>query len=852
MGLFANLVARFHADTTEFEKGVKKAKGLLKGLEADVHGLKRAFQLAAVVGTAGFGVSVLKRHAIEAGEAIQAVDRLSKSLKVSTEMVQTMNFASRMSGASFEQINKAMTTFVRRIGEAKSGLGEGRDAIRAMGFDAKKMSKDPEAAFIKVLDTLAQMPNRASRAMVAFRLMGEGGIEAMNALTASGKTYSQWLAEARKAGVILSKEDVLRGTFARQAMTKLTVQVEVLWQKAVVAMAPYIEAFTESLGNLFAGGKPFAELLTTAFHTIGSIAIKTMQFFIKAGELLHILDSPEVEATKEYKRLHPEDRLFGTRKEAQPVQTKTLGGYPGFLPMPGGLGEPFEPLFQAHFDALLAKAKSLRNYDELMGSLDEYLKQYEYKVKLTLDNNNLAALGSAIKKWWASAGYLRAMVGLGPAAEEKDFGDPRKLARWDAVLTRFRDMTEASNELEGGMNRVAALSAMSAKAAELYPKDSEEFKALMVEGTAVWDAYADAVARAKAIVAKTEARGKVTTTISDLEQEIKLQKEFGKLAKDSGMMTFWKNAVAAGYSKETISDMMKLYADMTGEVNAFNDALAAEAKMMEDADRIAKSFGEELSKINEEQMAAADNFDEYLASMDREIEATGDLKQAWEHSREWARADTEAAKAWTRGTQRYIEKMVEAQGRWEELKKAQDRADMGKVMENSFGDAIDNMIWDMQRLEDAIKGILRAVMQEFMRIALVRPMANWMAGGMMSMMGMGAAGAGIPATTFTDWTPVRPRAHGGGDVGGYRIPRLHEGLYADEFPAILQRGEAVIPKGGGKSPSVDIRINYHGTGKLSVEKQDVQFDPQMNKVVVGAVVREMEANSAFARYMRRG
>jgi tape measure domain-containing protein len=38
-------------------------------------------------------------------------------------------------------------------------------------------------------------------------------------------------------------------------------------------------------------------------------------------------------------------------------------------------------------------------------------------------------------------------------------------------------------------------------------------------------------------------------------------------------------------------------------------------------------------------------------------------------------------------------------------------------------------------------------------------------------------------------------------------PRYHSGLASDEFPAILQKGETVIPKGGGVGPNFNIIIN---------------------------------------------
>jgi hypothetical protein len=43
-------------------------------------------------------------------------------------------------------------------------------------------------------------------------------------------------------------------------------------------------------------------------------------------------------------------------------------------------------------------------------------------------------------------------------------------------------------------------------------------------------------------------------------------------------------------------------------------------------------------------------------------------------------------------------------------------------------------------------------------------------------------------------------------------PRLHNGLAADEFPAVLQKGERVIPKGKSAGNTNNITINVAAPG----------------------------------------
>jgi len=105
--------------------------------------------------------------------------------------------------------------------------------------------------------------------------------------------------------------------------------------------------------------------------------------------------------------------------------------------------------------------------------------------------------------------------------------------------------------------------------------------------------------------------------------------------------------------------------------------------------------------------------------------------------------------------------------------------------------------------------------------------------------------------------------HGGGivgkDVTGYRqvdpsifagAPRLHNGLAADEFPAILQRGESVVPKGGMQAaPKIEFHNHDHTThGGVDVQPE-VQFDGR--KMIVGMLLKDKRNRGPISRAERR-
>jgi hypothetical protein len=122
-----------------------------------------------------------------------------------------------------------------------------------------------------------------------------------------------------------------------------------------------------------------------------------------------------------------------------------------------------------------------------------------------------------------------------------------------------------------------------------------------------------------------------------------------------------------------------------------------------------------------------------------------------------------------------------------------------KSIESSMSGAFESMIMDGASFKDAMEGFLDDMARSFAKMA-----SDIAARSIMGGIGFGAGGG------LSGGGLISLFAHKGGIVGepGFQLkampastftnaPRLHSGLMSDEFPAILQKGEEVIPKGGG-------------------------------------------------------
>ena len=82
-------------------------------------------------------------------------------------------------------------------------------------------------------------------------------------------------------------------------------------------------------------------------------------------------------------------------------------------------------------------------------------------------------------------------------------------------------------------------------------------------------------------------------------------------------------------------------------------------------------------------------------------------------------------------------------------------------------------------------------------------------------------------------------------------PRLHQGLASDEFPAILQRGEEVIPRGesSNRNPQVFINIDNQSSAELEFRRQETRIDA--DQVFTGVVIRDIAQNGPILQNIRQ-
>ena len=180
-------------------------------------------------------------------------------------------------------------------------------------------------------------------------------------------------------------------------------------------------------------------------------------------------------------------------------------------------------------------------------------------------------------------------------------------------------------------------------------------------------------------------------------------------------------------------------------------------------------------------------------------------------------------------------------------------AEAGRAIEGSMSGAFESMISGGASWRDAMNQFFTDVGNSFAKMAADMAARAAMTGIMDIVMG-GRGGSMITAGGSAAGGGNPYFLHGGGIAGVHgtrkpvpfgtfaNAPRFHLG--SDEVPAILQRGERVIPKGGGAG-SFDVHIHNEGSEKMEISS--VESYMVSDQRIIDVSMRAAAGNGPYRR-----
>jgi len=162
----------------------------------------------AALGTAAIGaVAGLTSATKSAGEYAENVQLAASKTHLSTDAVQELQYASKVTGVEFETITGSLTKLTRAMGTAQDGNKTTASAFAELGVattDANGNLLDSTVVYSNVIAALGQVSNPAERDVLAMQLLGKSATELNPLIDGSAGSLADLAAQAQAAGSVLS------------------------------------------------------------------------------------------------------------------------------------------------------------------------------------------------------------------------------------------------------------------------------------------------------------------------------------------------------------------------------------------------------------------------------------------------------------------------------------------------------------------------------------------------------------------------------------------------------------------------------------------------------------------------
>lgn len=273
-------LARFESDlgaaARASEKSAQQISRAMDGARSAVVNLSGA--IAGVL-SAGAVVSAIKSSADYADQ----IGKLSQKIGIATDDISGLAYAAKLSDVS----NEALGAGVKKLSTL---IAEGGEKFKYLGInikDAQGNSKDTITIFGEVADRFAGMKDGAEKTALAVALFGKSGSDLIPLLNQGSAGIKAATDEARRFGLIVSKEAAAAAEQFNDNMTRLRAST----QGATVALAgPFIRVLGEATEAMLKateeGGRLAGVIALIQTLGTGTDRQKNSMFLVEQTELL--------------------------------------------------------------------------------------------------------------------------------------------------------------------------------------------------------------------------------------------------------------------------------------------------------------------------------------------------------------------------------------------------------------------------------------------------------------------------------------------------------------------------------------------------------------------------------------
>jgi phage-related protein len=290
MDLF-DLVAKISLDSSEYEKGVEKAKsGAESFREAWTKGKGQIASGAKNIGIGAGALAGLGAAAFKAADSVSKnldeIDKSSQKLGISAKAYQEWDFVLEHSGADINSLNAGMKTLTSKLDAAKKGNADAIKSFEKLGLSLEDVSDmSQEDLFASVVTGFQEMGESAERTKLATELLGRSGMELGPLFNTTAEDTAAMIQQINDLGGVMSDDAVKNGAAFQDSITNVKAALSGAGATLAAELIPAITKLATKFSEFVANGglDKVIDLFKTLAPVIGAVVVGFAGFKIVSG-----------------------------------------------------------------------------------------------------------------------------------------------------------------------------------------------------------------------------------------------------------------------------------------------------------------------------------------------------------------------------------------------------------------------------------------------------------------------------------------------------------------------------------------------------------------------------------------
>ena len=216
-----------------------------------------AKKVGKVLGGVLLGVTaVATAFAAMGKKAFDALDEIGKTADrtgIAAEKLQALRLGAVESGASVEDLNKAMEKFAKNIGDVLvKGTGEATYALDKMGIKLRDNSgrlKSTDTLLTEVVAGIGELGSESERTSTLMALFGKPGLKLNWVLGKGAEAMEAWTTKAKEMGIIVDARAIKAVENFNDRFTELKFISDAFIKQTFAALAPGLEKMITHFTN---------------------------------------------------------------------------------------------------------------------------------------------------------------------------------------------------------------------------------------------------------------------------------------------------------------------------------------------------------------------------------------------------------------------------------------------------------------------------------------------------------------------------------------------------------------------------------------------------------------------------